>query len=407
MADCAPVARVLYAAFDVVPSPKGASTHVLAFVAGLVAAGHEVVLATPLAPGLPARDVTAGAEHHRLGRGGSGNFLVRALAFGEAVDALARERGPFDVYHFRSLWPGVPLVLRGDAATVFEANSLASVEMPFHYPAVRGTPTVDKLARLERWLLGRSDAVVCVSAVSRAFLEVRGARPGRVHLIPNGVDAGLFAATPLPPRAGRDPVALYVGTLADWQGLGTLLEAMPAVRARVPLRLRVVGRGRQRQRKELLRRVRHLGLEGHVTLEPAVPHDAVPALIAQADVCVAPLSLDERNVVQGCCPLKVLEYASCGRPVVASGLPVVRELVRDGEALFVPPGAPDALAAALCRVLEDAGLADRLARRAAHRARHAFTWSRAQERLRALYAALLAARVPGTAPGSAAPPAPE
>ncbi len=406
MADCAGVARVLYAAFDVVPSPKGASTHVLAFVAGLVAAGHEVVLATPIAPGQPPRDVTAGAEHHRLGRGGSGNFLLRALAFGEAVDALARARGPFDVHHFRSLWPGVPLVLRGDARSVFEANSLASVEMPFHYPAVRGTATAAKLARFERWLLERSDAVVCVSAVSRAFLEARGARPGRVHLIPNGVDTGLFAATPLPPRdAGREPVALYVGTLADWQGLGTLLDAMPSVRSRVPLRLRIVGRGRQRQRKELLRRVRHLGLEAHVAIEPAVPHEAVPALIAQADVCVAPLSLDERNVVQGCCPLKVLEYMSCGRPVVASGLPVVRELVRDGEALFVPPGAPDALAAALCRVAEDADLAARLARRAADRARHAFTWSRAQERLRSLYAELRAA--PGTATGSAAPPAPE
>lgn len=398
------MARVLYAAFDVVPSPKGASTHVLAFVSGLVAAGHEVVLATPLAPGLPAEDVTTGAVHFRLGRGGSGNFLVRALAFGEAVDALAARLGPFDLFHFRSLWPGLPLVLRGGARTVFEANSLAAVEMPFHYPALRNTPTVDKLARLERWLLERSDAVVCVSAVSRAFLEARGARPGRVHLIPNGVDPELFAATPLPPRGEREPLALYVGTLADWQGLGTLLDAMPAVLARVPLRLRIVGRGRQRQRKELLRRIRHLGLEGHVELAPAVPHTEVPALIAAADVCVAPLSLDERNVVQGCCPLKVLEYLSCGRPLVASGLPVVRELARDGEALLVPPGAPDALAAALVRVIEDAGLAARLGRRGAARVRHGFTWSQAQQRLGALYDGLL--RVPGTATGSASPPAP-
>lgn len=399
------MARVLYAAFDVVPSPKGASTHVLAFVAGLVAPGHEVVLATPLAPGLTAEDVTAGARHFRLGRGGSGNFLVRALAFGEAVDALAEREGPFDVFHFRSLWPGLPLVLRGGARTVFEANSLASVEMPFHYPALRGSATVDKLARLERWLLERSDAVVSVSAVSRSFLESHGARPGHVHLIPNGVDAELFAETPLAPREGREPLALYVGTLADWQGLGTLLDAMPAVLARTPLRLQIVGRGRQRQRKDLLRRIRHLGLEGRVELAPAVPHADVPALIAAADVCVAPLSLDERNVVQGCCPLKVLEYLACGRPVVASGLPVVRELARDGEALLVPPGAPDALAAALLRVLEDEDFAARLARRGAARVRHAFTWSRAQQRLCGLYQELLPA--PGTATGSAGPRAPE
>jgi glycosyltransferase involved in cell wall biosynthesis len=150
--------------------------------------------------------------------------------------------------------------------------------------------------------------------------------------------------------------------------------------------------------------VRRLGLEGHVVVEPAVPHQQVPARIAEADLCVAPLSLDERNVVQGCCPLKVLEYLSCGRPLVASGLPVVREIARDGEALLVPPGAPDAFATAIVRLLEDAALAERLARRGAERVRHAFTWRRAQERLLALYADRLGA--PGRSRDSQTPRAP-
>jgi glycosyltransferase involved in cell wall biosynthesis len=398
------MARVLYAAFDVVPSPKGASTHIHAFVSALAGAGHEVVLATPQAPGLAAEETTAGARHLRLGTPGRGNFLARALEFGEQVDALAARLGPFDVAHFRSLWAGLPLVLRGGHRTVFEANSLASVELPVHYPALRVSSTLDKLRRLERSLLAASDAVVCVSNVSRGFLQAQGARPERLHVIPNGVDPELFARSPLPARTGRIPVALYVGTLADWQGLRTLLDAMPAVLARRPLRLRLMGRGRQRQRKDVQRRVRRLGLEGHVVVEPAVPHQQVPARIAEADLCVAPLSLDERNVVQGCCPLKVLEYLSCGRPLVASGLPVVREIARDGEALLVPPGAPDAFATAIVRLLEDAALAERLARRGAERVRHAFTWRRAQERLLALYADRLGA--PGRSRDSQTPRAP-
>jgi len=397
------MARVLYAAFDVVPSPKGASTHIHAFVEALSGAGHEVVLATPRAPGQADEETTAGARHLRLGTPGRGNFLARALEFGEQVDALAARLGPFEVAHFRSLWAGLPLVLRGGLRSVFEANSLASVELPVHYPALRGGPTLEKLRRLEHWLLAESDAIVCVSRVSQRFLESQGARPASLHVIPNGVDPERFARSPLPPRDGRVPEALYVGTLADWQGLRTLLDALPAVLARRPLRLRLVGRGRQRQRKDVLRRVRRLGLTDHVSLEPAIAHEAVPARIAQVDLCVAPLSLDERNVVQGCCPLKVLEYLICGRPLVASGLPVVREIARDGEALLVPPGAPDALAAAMLRLLEDPGLAERVAERGAERVRHAFTWRRAQDRLLALYEELL--RAPGRSRDSGPPPA--
>jgi len=397
------VPRVLYAAFDVVPSPKGASTHVAQFVSGLSGAGHEVTLVTPRAPGLPDEEPFAGARLLRVGTPGSGNFLFRALEFGEEVARLAEHLGPFDIVHYRSLWGGLPLLLGGGARrTVFEANSLSSVELPFHYPALRGSPTLEKIRRLELRVLRESDAVVCVSRVSRAYLASLGADARRIEVIPNGVDPRAFAATPLPARDGREPLALYVGTLADWQGLATLVEAMPRVLAHRPLRLRIVGRGRSRQRKDLAKRVRRLGLEAQVDIVPPVPHHAVPALVAEADLCLAPLAYNERNVVQGCCPLKVLEYMAAGRPVVASNLPVVRELAREErDALLVPPDAPDALADAILRVLEDERLARRLAGHAARRARERFTWKRAQKRLLKLYSRLLAA--PGEAPGSAAP----
>jgi len=398
------VPRVLYAAFDVVPSPKGASTHVAQFVAGLTGAGHEVTLVTPRAPGLATEEAFAGARLLRVGTPGGGNFLTRALEFGEEVARLAFALGPLDVGHFRSLWGGLPLLATGAARrTVFEANSLSSVELPFHYPALRGTPTLEKIRRLELQVLRESDAVVCVSRVTRSFLASLGADARRIEVIPNGVDGAAFRATPLPPRDGREPVALYVGTLADWQGLSALVDALPAVLARRPLRLRIVGRGRSRQRKDLAKRVRRLGLEDRVEVLPAVPHHEVPALVAGADVCVAPLGYNERNVVQGCCPLKVLEYMAGGRPVVASNLPVVRELLREErDALLVPPDAPAALADALLRVLEDERLARRLGAHAARRAER-FTWKRAQKRLLKLYARLLAAPDGGPGSGSAPP----
>ncbi len=398
--------RVLYSAFDVVPSPKGASTHVAHFVSGLTGAGHEVTLVTPRAPGTTDEEQFHGARHLRVGTAGGGNFLARALEFGEAVAAIAERDGPFDVVHYRSLWSGLPLVLARDRRrwrTVFEVNSLSAVELPFHYPRLRGTATLARVAALERITLAESDAIVCVSRVTRGYLARLGVAAERIHVIPNGVDPGTFAAPPLAPLDGRVPVALYLGTLADWQGLSALVEAMPRVLARRPLRLRIVGRGRSRQRKDVARRIRRLGVEDDVALEPAVPHDEVPALVAAADVAVAPLAYDERNVVQGCCPLKLLEYMACGRPIVASDLPVVRELVRDErDALLVPAGAPEALADALLRLLGDEPLRQRLGAQAARRARERFTWRRAQDHLLKTYDGL---RSPaGTASRSAGSP---
>ena len=385
--------RVLYSAFDVVPSPKGASTHVAQFVTGLTSGGYEVTLVTPHAPGLPDEDELCGARHLRVGTPGSGNFLHRALEFGEKTAEIADSRGPFDVVHYRSFWSGLPLLLhkpRHGYRTVFEANSLASVELPFHYPALRGTPTLERIRALELLTLTGSDAVLCVSKVSRGYLTSLGVPAARLHVIPNGVDPELFVATPLPPLEGRVPVALYVGTLADWQGLSTLVAALPQILARQPIALRIVGRGRSRQRKDLAKRIRKLGLEPHVRVDAGVPHHEVPALIAAADITLAPLSYNERNVVQGCCPLKVLEYAACGRPVVASNLPVVRELLReDRDALLVPPDAPYVLAAVVLRLRSDERLRTRRAERAARRVQELFTWKRAQSHLLKIYERLL------------------
>ncbi len=212
----------------------------------------------------------------------------------------------------------------------------------------------------------------------------------RIALIPNGVSPKDFAPTPLPPDDGHVPVLLYIGTLADWQGLELLVAAMPHILAARPALLRIVGRGRGWQRKLLAKRIHKLGLEEYVRLEPAVPHHEVPALIAAADVCVAPLALNDRNVTQGCCPLKVIECMAAGRPLVAANLPVVRELAReDVDALLFAPDDPADLARQVLRLLADRDLAARLTAAAAERARAKFTWHAAQKRLLRVYERLV------------------
>ena len=382
---------VLYVAFDVVPSPKGASTHISYFTTGLVDAGYRVQLVTTGRPGLPAQDVYRGARIQRV-HAQDTNFLRRAAVFSQTVARHLEDAPPYDVVHFRGIWGGLPAVAaaaRMGHRTLFEVNGLPSIELKYHYPALRGRPVLDKLRRQEAAVLCRADQVICPSRVTAEYVRSLDVAPERVTVIPNGVDTGLFAPTSDPELSADPPCLLYLGTLAEWQGLALLLDALSLVLAQRPVKLQIVGRGRKLQRKALRKRVRKLGLTEWVTLDGAQPHKAIPALLNQAAVCVAPLNLNDRNVTQGCCPLKVLEYMACRRPIVAANLPVVRELVRqDVDALLFTPDDPQNLARALLRLLDDPALAGRLADSAHARACQAFTWKRACAALLEVYEGL-------------------
>jgi glycosyltransferase involved in cell wall biosynthesis len=385
--------RILYTAFDVVPSPKGASTHILHFLRGLVNAGYEVDLVTPGDGILPAEGELEGARVRRVPLAGGDNYLGRATAFGRAVMAHLAAARPYGLVHYRSIWSGLHLAqakTQYGYKTLFEVNGLPAVELKYHYPALRDSQVLAKIREQELATLALSDGIVCPSHVTRAYLISLGAPRRKVSVIPNGVSPRDFAPTPLPARHGRVPVILYIGTLADWQGLDVLVRAMPAILSETPAMLQVVGRGRSRQRKLLAKQIRKLGLEDHVCLQAAVPHHEVPKLVAQADVCVAPLGMNDRNVTQGCCPIKVIEYMAARRPLVASNLPVVRELVReDVDGLLFNPDDPEDLARQVVAVLEDRALAERLAASASQRARTRFTWHAAQKRLVRVYDGLL------------------
>ena len=385
------VPSVLYTAFDVVPSPKGASTHISHFTEGLVAGGYRVQLLTAGRPDMPSEGDYRGARIERV-VSTDANFLRRATAFSRTVARHLESHPPYDVVHFRSIWGGLPAVAaqsRLGHRTLFEVNGLPSVELKYHYPSVRGLPILDRLRQQEAAVLCRADQIVCPSRVTAEYVRSLDVAAERIAVIPNGVDTALFAPQDGANLSDERPTLLYLGTLAAWQGVELLLSALPLVLQERAIRLRVVGRGRKDRRKALQKRVRKSELAELVALDGALPHDTIPQVVNQAAVCVAPLMFNDRNVTQGCCPIKVLEYMACRRPVVAANLPVVRELVRDGvDALLFEPDDVDDLTRCLLRLLEDSELAERLAANGYERARREFTWDIAREGLLAVYESL-------------------
>ncbi|MBI4536536.1 MAG: glycosyltransferase family 4 protein [candidate division NC10 bacterium] len=169
-------------------------------------------------------------------------------------------------------------------------------------------------------------------------------QPEQFVTIPSGVDLGpVIGAQPLHIATGR-PVVGTVARLAPVKGIAYLVRAAPRVLASVPdARFLIVGDGEQRMALE--REARDLGLADRIHFTGF--REDVPALIAGMDFFVLP-SLNE-----GMGRVLVMAMAR-GKPIVATRVGGVPELLGEGEAgLLVPPADPAALAGAICSLLQD------------------------------------------------------
>ena len=131
--------RVLYTAFDIVPSPKGASTHILHNIRGLVNSQFDVHLITPNDGLLPTEDSIEGARVTRVTQDLAQNFLARAPHFGKSVFTHLMLHSDYEIVHYRNIWDGLSIAQnkkRLGYKTLFEVNGLPSIELKYHYPGI-------------------------------------------------------------------------------------------------------------------------------------------------------------------------------------------------------------------------------------------------------------------------------
>jgi|TARA_B100000315_G_scaffold150343_1_gene139064 glycosyltransferase involved in cell wall biosynthesis len=186
-------------------------------------------------------------------------------------------------------------------------------------------------------------------------------------------------------REPGDTVVVFAGAFRPWHGAVHLVRAIAdlRLRGREDIKAVFIGDGPE------LPRVRRAaaGLEG-IVFTGALSHDRMPACLAAADILVLP-NVPVSASAGHTSPLKLFEYLAVGKPIVASDLPAIREVLRDGQnAVLVEPGRPDALAAGIRRVLEDRTLAERIARGAFDEAPD-YSWDRRAERIEQLFERVL------------------
>jgi glycosyltransferase involved in cell wall biosynthesis len=237
-----------------------------------------------------------------------------------------------------------------------------------------------------------ADAVlVDAEAVKRMVVETFQVDDGRVHVIPIGVDAARFRqASPEVGRAVRarygldddSRIVLFVGTLEPRKNVPTLLRAFARLRSsgRGPGGLRLVITGPRGWGADgVLRTAEGLGLRDVVFTGPVNDDDLV-GLYSEASLFTFP------SLYEGF-GLPALEAMACGVPVIASDIPVLREVLGDA-AQFVAPTDVEGLAALMERVLADENDRAVLIERGRQRAAR-FTWRETAQRTFAVYEALL------------------
>jgi glycosyltransferase involved in cell wall biosynthesis len=332
----------------------GAQTYVASLLPALV--GHFDVAVAAHGPGpLCEAAGAAGVRFHPLQNVRRPISLWRDLAGLYELTRLLRRERP-DILHASSSKAGVLGRLAGFFARVpvriFTVHGWA-------FAAHSGFSS-----RLYRWLdrlvEPLTTVTICVSERERAAgLAAGTCARERTVVIPNAVD--VEGAPRSRPVERERPLILAVGRLKAPKDFPTLIRALGDLRPD-SFEAVIVGDGPDRPRLE--EEIETLGLTGPVRL--AGERRDVPELLAAADVFVLP------SVSEGL-PVSVLEAMAAGLPVVASRVGGVPEQVSDGQTgLLVEPGDPNALAAALARLIAEPSLRRRLGAAGRARAEQAF-----------------------------------
>jgi glycosyltransferase involved in cell wall biosynthesis len=262
-----------------------------------------------------------------------------------------------------AMWLALLAPRLSGAAVIFEAHDLEAENR-----SANSGPVARWIARhLDRIALGRARGVVSLTEtfvpIIAQYRTPRG--DAAIAVIPDAYDDAVYA--PQNRDAARIALAMptdtflvaYTGLTFAYHGIELLVDAFRLLIERLPnAHLALVG-GRADERASIAERVRDLGITDSITIVAPRPVTEIPTYLAAADVLVIPDTVTKASAS----PLKLFEYAAMARPIVASDLPALREILPADTARYVAPS-PRVLADGMQWVAEHPTEAAEMAHRA-------------------------------------------
>ncbi|MFT5051335.1 MAG: glycosyltransferase involved in cell wall biosynthesis [Chlamydiales bacterium] len=347
----------------------GQAVHIRSLIEAFKAERHEVCEVALVQRGnAEAPPVTAPDEKGGWDWIGRVPRFVRELAeYGYTIPArgrllkAAREFRPdflYERYAFGCAG-GVQAAARLNIPLMLEVNSPMVLELS----RTRGLSFPRFARRVENSIFRRAQRVCVVTAVLGEMLVELGVERERLVVTPNGVHPQLYAN---PDRtAARADLGLtevegsvlgFVGYYRDWHRLDLVIEGLRDAGLQ-KAHLVLIGNGPVED--ELREKARVAGVGERVHFAGRRAHHQIPSLLPAFDVALIPAINPYASA------LKLHEYMAAGLPVVAPDQPNLREVLTNGDnGVLVTPGDGDALCDALRRLVQDAGLRERLGERA-------------------------------------------
>ena len=385
--------RLLYFADIRFPLERANGIQTMETCYALAERGHDVRLVVKPDTHTPARDPF---EFYGLPKLASliierantppGAGILQRVGYMSFVFGRAFGKGRADVILTRDLGVAAALLRMPSgsrAPVVYESHGYAP-DVTAALPDLISTaqrPSAGKLKRLadrEAAVWRNADGYVTITTgLANELVERFGARE-RVAIVPDGVRLPDREPGPVP----AEPIVAYAGHLYAWKGVDALLQSLvlvPGARGLI-----IGGHEQESDLGRVKALAAELGIADRVTFTGHVPPRDVDARLAEARVLVLPNPASAIST-RFTSPLKLFEYMAARRPIVATSLPAIKEVLRDEvNALLVEPGDATAMGEAIARLLRDQGLAERLAE-AAYKAAPQYTWARRAELLESLF----------------------
>jgi len=218
------------------------------------------------------------------------------------------------------------------------------------------------------WMMRRVDGVIVITRQLKACYVALGVDEHKIMVVPDGIDKKrLFGSLNQVEARQRLKISLdrkiicYTGHLFQWKGVYTLAESAKYLPENYAIY--IVG-GMEPDILALQSSVAEQQLN-NITITGYVAYPEVPVYLGAADVLVLPNSSKARISREYTSPLKLFEYMGARRPIVASDLPSIKEVLHHREnAYLVPPDDPKSLADGILQVMQNRGLSEHITKTA-------------------------------------------